>query len=94
MSGSQIEKTKEVEKEVSGFLIFNKAMIKNLNFQEDSSDKYNSKLKISMEIDVPYGVDVKRVGEDLTTLISMVGCEGKVNLKNDGKDKDEGDPSV
>ena len=94
MSGLEKKKTKDiVEKEVGGFLIFNKSVIKNLNFKEDSVDKYNSKLEISMEIEVPYGVDITRVGEDLTTLIEMVGCEGKINLNNDGNN-DEGDPPI
>jgi len=94
MSGSEKEKTEDtVEKEVGGFLIFNKSVIKNLSFKEDSLDKYNSKLKISMEIEVPYGVDITRVGEDLTTLIEMVGCEGRIDLKNDDNNN-EGDPPV
>jgi hypothetical protein len=85
MSGSPTEESQE--EQVGGFLVFNKGMVKNLSFKEDKADTYNSKLLVSMEVSVPYGVDVKRVAEDLSKLIGMVGCEGDVVAD---EDKDAG----
>lgn len=92
MSGSPTDDSEKKEKDVSGFLVFNKAMVKKLEFKEDSSDKYAAKLEVSMVIDVPYGVNVQRVAEDLSKLIEMLDCEGGIDLEN-AKD-DEGSTSV
>jgi uncharacterized alkaline shock family protein YloU len=78
------------DQEVGGFLVFNKNMVNNLIFKEDNSQENSSKLKVSMEIDIPYGVDIKRVAEDLRKLIGLLECEGDVILN----DKDEGESSV
>jgi hypothetical protein len=76
------------DKLISGFLVFSQDMISNLTFTEVKDDEYTTKLDVTMTVKVPYGVDVSRVAEDLTTLLGEIGCEGGVVL-NDSKDSGE-----